>query len=137
MAGHSIEGFFTNHGAFRTYSADDPELVKVLRAKGIAITATAPPEGGTVWFSALVTLLPMVLLVGVALLFMRRMPGMGGRAMGIGKSKAKLLAQSPERVTFKDVAVSMRRWRACRRSWTSFVTRRSFRSSAAAFRGAC
>ncbi len=104
MTGHSISGIFTNRGLFRTYAADDPELVKVLRAKGIAITATVPPEGGTVWVNALITLLPMILLVGVALLFMRRMPGMGGRAMGLGKSKAKLLAQSPDRVTFKDVA---------------------------------
>jgi cell division protease FtsH len=104
MAGHSIDGFFTNHNAFRTYAADDPELVKVLRAKGIAITATAPPEGESVWVSALINLLPMLLLVGVALLFIRRMPGMGGRAAGLGKSNAKLLAQSPDRVTFKDVA---------------------------------
>ena len=104
MAGHSIGGAFASHGLFRTYAPDDPELVKVLRAKGVAITAIAPPEGGSVWISALINVLPMILLVGVALLFMRRMPSMGGRPMALGKSKAKLLAQSPDRVTFKDVA---------------------------------
>jgi len=104
MAGHSIGGVFANHRIFRTYAPDDPDLVKVLRAKGVVITATAPPEGGAIWISALINLLPMILLVAVALLFMRSMPGMGGRAMGLGRSKAKLLAQSPDRVTFKDVA---------------------------------
>ena len=104
MTGHSIDGLFTNHGFFRTYAADDPDLVKTLRAKGIAITAIAPPAGGSAWISTLPSLVGMILLVGVALLFLRRMPGMGGRAMGLGKSKAKLLVQSPDRVTFKDVA---------------------------------
>lgn len=104
MAGHSIGGVFTNHGIFRTYAPDDPDLVKVLRAKGVVMTATAPAEGGAIWISALINLLPMILLVAVALLFMRRLPGMGGRATGLGESKAKLLAQSPDRVSFKDVA---------------------------------
>ncbi len=104
MAGHSIEGFFTDHRLFRTYAADDPELVKALRAKGIAITAEAPPADKSTWVTPLTNLLPMLLLAGVALLFLRRMPGMGGRATGLGKSKAKLLAEVPDRVTFRDVA---------------------------------
>jgi cell division protease FtsH len=105
MAGHSIDGFFTKHGAFRTYAADDPDLVKVLRGKGVAITATAPPDSGSVWVGPLTNLVIVILLVGVAFLFLRRTPGMGGgRAMGLGKSKAKLLAQSSSRVSFKDVA---------------------------------
>jgi cell division protease FtsH len=104
IRGNSIGGVFTNHGLFRTYAPDDPELVKTLKAKGVAITATAPPENESVWTSALIELIPMILLVGIVLLFMRRMPGMGGRSMGLGKSKAKPLAQSTDRVTFKDVA---------------------------------
>ncbi|HTU47946.1 MAG TPA: ATP-dependent zinc metalloprotease FtsH [Bryobacteraceae bacterium] len=104
MAGNSIGGVFANHGLFRTYAPDDPDLVKTLRAKDVAITATAAPQGESIWVGALIDLLPMALLVGVALLFMRRAPGMGGRGMGLGKSKAKLAAQSPDRVTFKDVA---------------------------------
>lgn len=104
MAGHSIGGVFVTHGLFRTYAADDPDLVKLLRAKGIAITAIAAPESQSVWVTALITLLPMILLVVVALFFMRRMPGVGGRAMGLGKSKAKMLAESSDRVSFKHVA---------------------------------
>jgi cell division protease FtsH len=104
MDGHSIGGVFTNHEAFRTYAPDDPQLVKALRDKGVAISAIAPAGGGSIWSSALINLLPMLLLVAVALLFMRRMPGMGGRVLGLGASKAKQLAPSAVQVTFKDVA---------------------------------
>ena len=104
LAGHSIGGAFTNHDLFRTYAPDDPELMNLLRAKGVGITAVAPPEDQSAWVGALMNLLPMILLVGVALLFMRRMPGIGGRSTALGKSNAKLLAQSTDRVTFKDVA---------------------------------
>jgi len=104
MAGHSIGGVFTDGSAFRTYAPDDPDLVKALRANGVAMTAIASSQSGTIWINALITLLPMILLVVIVLFFMNRMPGMGGRALGLAKSKAKLLTQSPDRVTFKDVA---------------------------------
>ncbi len=104
LAGHEVGGFFTNHAAFRTYAADDPELIKVLRAHGVSITAEAPPAEGTSWSGALGNLLPMMLLAIFAIFFMSRMPGAGGRLMGLGKSKAKPLTQASSRVTFKDVA---------------------------------
>jgi cell division protease FtsH len=104
LAGQSIGGVFTDHTAFRTYAAEDPDLVKLLRQKGVAISVEPPPATGPSWLNVLTTLLPMILLVGVAILFMSRMPGMGGRAMGLGKSKAKLLAPAQGRVTFADVA---------------------------------
>jgi len=46
---------------------------------------------------------PMLLLIGVWIFFMRQMQGGGGRAMGFGKSKAKLLTEKHGRVTFEDV----------------------------------
>ncbi len=95
IAGRNIRGSFTDHTAFRTYAADDPDLVKLLRQKGVSITATEPPDSGHSWLGVLGTLLPMILLVAVALFFMSRMPGAGGRAMGLGKSKAKLLTPAP------------------------------------------
>ena len=104
LSGQSIGGVFTDHTMFRTYAADDPDLVKLLRQKAVAITAEPPAATGPSWLNVLTTLLPMILLVGVAILFMSRMPGMSGRAMGLGKSKAKLLAPAQGRVTFADVA---------------------------------
>ena len=52
----------------------------------------------------LVNWFPMLLLIGVWIFFMRQMQSGGGRAMGFGKSKAKLLTERQGRVTFEDVA---------------------------------
>jgi cell division protease FtsH len=103
IVGQNIRGVLTDHTAFRTYAVIDPELVKTLRQKGVAMTALAPADSGP-WLGVLTTLLPMIFLVAVAIFFMSRMPGMGGRSMGLGKTKARLLNQSQNRVTFKDVA---------------------------------
>ncbi len=53
---------------------------------------------------ALISWFPMLLLIGVWIFFMRQMQSGGGRAMGFGKSKAKLLTERQGRVTFDDVA---------------------------------
>ena len=104
IAGHKIAGWFTDHTLFRTYGADDPDLVKTLRKKGVAITAEAPPASAPSWLSVLTTLLPLILLLAVGFFFMRRTPGMGGGTRGLGKSRAKLLTEAHGRVTFEDVA---------------------------------
>jgi cell division protease FtsH len=104
IVGQNIRGVRTDHSIFRTYAAMDPDLVKELRQKGVAISASAPPDNGPSWLSVLTTLGPMILLIAVAIFFIRRMPGMSARAMGLGRSKAKLLPQTAGRVTFKDVA---------------------------------
>ena len=46
----------------------------------------------------------MLLLIGVWIFFMRQMQGGGGRAMGFGKSRARLLTEKVGRITFDDVA---------------------------------
>jgi cell division protease FtsH len=103
MVGQDIRGMRSDKTAFRSYAAADPDLIKLLRQKGVAITALAPPDSGPSWLSIFTTLLPMILLIGVAIFFMRRMPGMGARS-GLGKTKARLLDKTPGQVTFKDVA---------------------------------
>jgi cell division protease FtsH len=104
IAGHRIGGTFTNQAAFRTYAADDPDLIRLLRQKGIAITAEEPSATAPSWLTVMSGLLPGVLLVALALLFLRQMPGGGSRGLGLGKSKARLLANVVGRVTFEDVA---------------------------------
>jgi cell division protease FtsH len=60
------------------------------------------------WFNMLISTVPWILIIGAWLLFMRRMQGGGGaNSRGIfsfGKSKAKLINQSHNKVTFRDVA---------------------------------
>ena len=52
----------------------------------------------------LISWFPMFLILAVWIFFMRQMQGTGGKALGFGKSKAKLLTEAHGRVTFEDVA---------------------------------
>jgi cell division protease FtsH len=103
IQGHHIQGKYKNGEQFRTFEPDDPELVKSLRAKGVKIAAK--PEDESPWYLVLlVNWLPMLLLIGVWIFFMRQMQVGGGKAMSFGKSRAKLLTENQHRVTFSDVA---------------------------------
>ena len=88
---------------FKTYTPDDPTLVRMLRDKGIRISAK-PEDQSPLWQSILISWFPMLLLIGVWIFFMRQMQGGGGKAMSFGKSRAKLLTEDQKKVTFKDVA---------------------------------
>jgi cell division protease FtsH len=78
-------------------------LTKEIRDAGIAYTVKSKDES-SIWPQVLVWWLPMLLLVGIFFLFMRQLQSGGGKAMSFGKSKAKLLSDHQNRVTFKDVA---------------------------------
>ena len=102
IQGRNISG--TNGStAFKTYTPEDPTLVKLLRDKGIRISAK-PADESPLWQSILISWFPMLLLIGVWVFFMRQMQGGGGKAMSFGKSRAKLLTEDQKKVTFKDVA---------------------------------
>ncbi|MEE8574314.1 MAG: ATP-dependent zinc metalloprotease FtsH [Thermodesulfobacteriota bacterium] len=103
IQGNSLAGKFNDGRAFSTYSPNDPELITRLRSKGVRITAE--PISDTMSFGTiLISWFPMLLLIGVWIFFMRQMQGGGGKAMSFGKSKAKLLTDEGNKVTFKDVA---------------------------------
>jgi cell division protease FtsH len=104
IAGETITGHYTDGRAFRTYAPADPSLVNRLYDKGVAITAKPSEDGVPSILGVLVSWFPMLLLIGVWVFFMRQMQGGGGKAMGFGKSKAKLLTERHGRVTFEDVA---------------------------------
>ena len=103
IQGHDISGSFTSGQTFRTYAPYDPNMITRLTDKGVEIKA-APPEESSALFQILISWFPMLLLIGVWIFFMRQMQGGGGKAMGFGKSKAKLLTEKSGRVTFEDVA---------------------------------
>jgi cell division protease FtsH len=104
IQGPDIHGTFNDGRAFQTYAPSDPTLVQRLYGKGVAITAR--PQGDNVpWFvSLLVSWLPFIALIGVWIFLSRQMQGAGGKALGFGKSRAKLLTEAHGRVTFEDVA---------------------------------
>ncbi len=105
IAGNRISGTYTDNGsAFQTYSPGDVQLVSRLQGKNIVITARPEADGSNSLVSILVSWLPMLIILGVWIFFMRQMQGGSRGAMGFGKSKAKLLTESHGRVTFQDVA---------------------------------
>ncbi|MBN2809121.1 MAG: ATP-dependent zinc metalloprotease FtsH [Deltaproteobacteria bacterium] len=102
IQGQNISGTYGST-AFKTYTPEDPTLIKMLRDKGIRISAR-PEDQSPLWQSILISWFPMLLLIGVWVFFMRQMQGGGGKAMSFGKSRAKLLNADQKKVTFKDVA---------------------------------
>jgi cell division protease FtsH len=104
ISGPNITGHMQDRsGAFVTYAPDDPNLVDKLRASGVHITAEAEDDGVNI-FAYLIGWLPFFVIIGLWVFFMRQMQGGGGRAMGFGKSRAKLLNEMSGRKTFEDVA---------------------------------
>ena len=104
IQGPEIHGTFTNGSSFQTYAPNDPTLVSRLYNGKVSITAK--PLGDNVpWFvSLLVSWLPFIALIGVWIFLSRQMQGGAGKAMGFGKSRAKMLTEAHGRVTFEDVA---------------------------------
>ena len=103
IRGPEIHGNYTNGSSFNTYAPNDPTLVDRLYKRQVAITA-APLQDNVPWFSLLVSWLPFIALIGVWIFLSRQMQGAGGKALGFGKSRAKLLTEAHGRVTFEDVA---------------------------------
>ena len=86
-----------------TIRPDDAEITDMLIRNDIPVSAKSQEESG--FQSFVISLLPILLLIGVWIYFMNRMQGGGkGGAMGFGKSRAKLLTEKHGRVTFDDVA---------------------------------
>src|SRR5580704_1172405 len=104
IQGPEIHGTFTNGSSFQTYAPNDPTLVSRLYNGKVQITAK-PPGDNVPWFvSLLVSWLPFIALIGVWIFLSRQMQGGAGKAMGFGKSRAKMLTEAHGRVTFEDVA---------------------------------
>jgi cell division protease FtsH len=104
IQGSTISGHFTDGRAFSTYAPEDPELIGRLTDQGVRITAAPVDDSMPSLLGVLVSWFPMLLLIGVWIFFMRQMQSGGGKAMGFGKSRARLLTEKHGRVTFNDVA---------------------------------
>jgi cell division protease FtsH len=103
IQGQEIRVTDLNRSQFKIYAPQDPALIQRLKDKGIVINAKPPAESP--WYmSVLVSWFPMIVLIGVWIFFMRQMQSGGGKAMSFGKSRARLLSDQQEKVTFEDVA---------------------------------
>ncbi|HSV02595.1 MAG TPA: ATP-dependent zinc metalloprotease FtsH [Phenylobacterium sp.] len=91
-----------NHVFTAMTPVNQDDLVKKLESTGAEIDVK--PVGGVTLMGVILQALPVLLLIGVWIFFMRQMQGGARGAMGFGKSKARLLTENKNRVTFEDVA---------------------------------
>jgi cell division protease FtsH len=104
IQGRTVSGQLTDGRSFETYTPEDPSLVQKLTDKGVRVVAKPQESEVNPLLHYLLSWFPMLLLIGVWIFFMRQMQSGGGRAMGFGKSRARMLTEKQGRVTFEDVA---------------------------------
>jgi len=104
IQGNELQVENSSGSKFKVFVPQDPDLIPSLKMiKGVKIEVK--PPNNSPWFEILMSWLPMIILIGVWIFFMRQMQGGGGgKAMSFGKSRARLLSDSKEKVTFDDVA---------------------------------
>ena len=104
IKGHEIVGTRHDGTRFKSFAPDDPDLVRRLTDRGVVIHAEPATKDTPLLVQLLISWVPFILLIGVWIFFMRQMQSGGGKAMGFGKSRARLLTERHGRVTFEDVA---------------------------------
>lgn len=106
IQGQEVKGHFASNGQqFRTTVPENENIVNRLEDTSVRIKAQPDDSNKVSLLNVLLSWFPMLLLIGVWIFFMRQMQGRGGGgAMGFGKSRARMLTEKTERITFEDVA---------------------------------
>jgi cell division protease FtsH len=104
IQGNQISGTLGSGQQFTTSKPDDPGLVQRLLDHHVNFNSKPADDGMPTLLSVLLNWFPMLIIIGLWIFFIRQMQSGGGKAMGFGKSRAKLLTERQGRVTFEDVA---------------------------------
>src|SRR4051794_24117669 len=104
ISGPEIHGSLSDGRSYQTYAPNDPNLVQKLSQKGVNFSAKPLGENLPWFLQLLVSWMPLIVFIAAWIFLSRQMQGASGKAMGFGKSKAKLLTEAHGRVTFEDVA---------------------------------
>jgi len=100
----NISGTLTDGTSFETYTPFDPTLIPRMTGKNVEVVAKPMETEGSPLLRAILNYLPILMMFGAGFLIFRQMQSGSGRAMGFGKSRARLLTEKQGRVTFEDVA---------------------------------
>jgi cell division protease FtsH len=103
MTGQSIKLRTSDGQNYETYNPNDPHLIDDLLSAGVQIR-TKPPAQQSLFMQMFISWFPMLLLIAVWIMYMRRTQGAGMGGNAFGKSKAKLLEEDKLTATFDDVA---------------------------------
>jgi cell division protease FtsH len=104
VQGDQVAGDMSGGPFVTTILPNDPAFASALREHNVNVTVKQPDDGMPTLVSVLINWFPMILLIAAWFWIMRQMQAGGGKAMGFGKSRAKLLTERQGRVTFEDVA---------------------------------
>jgi cell division protease FtsH len=104
MKGNKILGTLFNGTRFSVEVPNDPGLVDRLLQNNVSVNVVPLSEGGSFWGGLLTSLLPIIIIIGIWMYILRQMQSGNNRALGFGKSRAKLLTEKQGRITFNDVA---------------------------------
>ena len=104
IKGNFIQGYLNDGTQFTTVTPNYPNLIEKLHDKSVQISVDSAEEGSSTFFQIFISWFPMLLLIGVWIFFLRQMQSGNNRAMGFGKSRARLLNEKSGRVMFTDVA---------------------------------
>ena len=104
IQGNKIDVYKSSGERFMVYAPNDLQLINDLLDAGVQIDVK-PEEGPSFLQQIFISWFPLLLLLGLWVFFMRQMQGGGGRgALSFGKSKARMLTEEKNKVTFADVA---------------------------------
>ncbi len=105
IKGNLVLGHLNDGGMeFVTYLPPEANIVDMLLARKVKINVQPDDTGSVTFWTVFLNWFPMILLVSVYIFFMRQMQGSNGRAMGFGRSRARMLTEKAGKVTFDDVA---------------------------------
>ncbi|MFL5247794.1 MAG: ATP-dependent zinc metalloprotease FtsH [Myxococcales bacterium] len=103
VKGNVLQGHLKSRQEFRTVSPLDTQLLDKMRQKNVTLRFEKE-DSQSLWAQVMVSWLPLAVLVVVFFVLMRQLQAGGGKAMSFGKSKARLLSENHNKVTFSDVA---------------------------------
>jgi len=104
IRGNSIAGKTKDEHPFSTYAPQDPTLVPKLIDKGVHVKAGPPEEEMPSFFHIFLSWLPIILIIAFSIFSLRQLQSGGNKALGFGRSRARLRSETETKVTFEDVA---------------------------------
>jgi cell division protease FtsH len=100
----AIHGNLTDGTKFSTYAPAITDTLLAQLNEKVPRVEARPKAEDSFWRQVLIMWFPLLFIVGLWIFFVRQMQAGGGKAMSFGKSRARLLTENSQRVTFEDVA---------------------------------
>ena len=102
IRGSQIHGVSDTNGSFQTQVPNYPALFKILDSHQVRVKVE-PTDETNLFMAILNSWLPMILIIGIWLFFMRQVQGGGNRAMGFGKIRSRITNTEDNPIKFEDV----------------------------------